>query len=81
MNVTLKDQVLVTLSLRNLKDLLKQVELGSEFVDGKLRLAQLIRSCAGPEDGESVFLRVVVESDDYHYGDRAPGPGYYGDEE
>ena len=55
--------VLVTLSERNLRDLLRQFD--------KFRAADLRRLT---DEG---FLVIQVEENDRHYGDREPGPGCF----
>jgi len=78
MDVRLDGEIRVTLSERNLKDLLKQtVEGDNPFLVADPATAQLVRSCEQP-DGTFLFLRVVVEPDDVHYGERVPGPGVHG---
>lgn len=74
MNIELDDVVKVTLSRRNLIDLVNQAQNGTNpFVKAPVS-AQLIRRCA-VEQGGSVVLLVQVEEDEAHYGDRTPGPG------
>lgn len=89
MDIRIDGEVKVSLSERNLRDLLSQVESGGASNpylrhEATGRVAQLVRACAQPQSEEDVangdpadriFLRVVVETDDYHYGDRRPGPG------
>jgi hypothetical protein len=74
MNVEMDGAVRVTLSERNLRDLMQQASDGTNpFVDNVNVKAQLIRRCATP-NGDVVLL-VQVEDDAMHYGDRTPGPG------
>lgn len=81
MNVVLDGEIRVSLSERNLKDLARQASEGGNWFlqDGGDTVAQLVRVCAQP-DGDLLFLRVVVESDAKHYGEREPGPGVWGDD-
>jgi hypothetical protein len=76
MDVRLDGDIHVSLSERNLEDLAKQAKGAHEnpYVDGEKTVAQLVRVCTQP-NGERVFLRVTVEKDDAHYGERRPGPG------
>mgnify|MGYP001581853027 FL=1 len=53
--------VRVRLSKRNVVDLLTQVD--------RLNVGELHQTCDG------VYLQVIVEPDEEHYGDRRPGPG------
>jgi len=84
MDVLLDDEVIVMLSVRNLYDLVKQVEQRDNPYlspdDPGEPYAQLVRSCP-QRDGGRVFLRVVVEADAVHYDGRTPGPGVHGGEE
>lgn len=64
MNINLGQQTAhVTLSERNLRDLLREYER-SPFTAGLRRLC---------EDGTTLY--VAVEADSRHYGTRTPGPG------
>jgi hypothetical protein len=77
-NVEFDGEVRVTLSERNLLDLMRQRtgEHDNPWLDQKPQLAQLVRFCLG-DDGEGVMLRIVVERDEDHYVDRKPGPGCF----
>lgn len=64
--------VTVSLSRRNLLDLLAILDVRASQKEGERRITSgsIHRY---QEDG--AFLRVTPEEDDLHYADRAPGPG------
>jgi hypothetical protein len=81
MDVRLDGEIRVSLSERNLRDLLAQAESrgakNPSLTVGDSLIGQLVRTCEQP-DGNYVQLRVVVEADDIHYGGWEPGFGTIG---
>ena len=81
MDVKVDGEIRVALSVKNLRALVRQVdgEQENQYLppEGPV-LAQMVRVC-DQGDGNHLYLRVVVEEDDYHYGvdteaERVPGP-------
>lgn len=79
MDIVIDGAITVSLSERNLLDLLNQAQNGTNVflpAGGPVK-AQLWRDCKQPS-GEYARLFVQVEDNAAHYGDRTPGPGGLG---